>query len=409
MKKRLLALVIIASLATCMVSESAFAFGGIFGDIFFQTEAETEEAEPAISGIGGIGGGADNLGFPPKDEEEETEQFRAIALDDLNISVWADEFVSVREDDGFVYVYTMKDSSIPYVIIGEYDIAFNSVVNAFTRLMQSAYKDLDVDFLQEGLEIGGRKYTKVIYRYTISGYDAVDTRLFCEINGHSYMFGMKEIEELNMLVGEDFLESVAESAAILAGGYSNYLYHVDADNALFFEDVVVEPETEPATEATTEAQTVPADDRYVFDEDDAPYDGIWVPFEDGFQLFLPVDWTMYDLTNAQQQAGYLFIAGDDSEPVIPYISVSWAYDENMTDLEDLSDFLDENGYIVDETAMVNDIECVIYHAPDGSVFGELFLYPGEGFDGYLFSVVATNYEIADEAFDSMLFSLSLSE
>ena len=44
----------------------------------------------------------------------------AIALNDLGISVEADHYTTVRQDDdGFVYIYTIEDDSIPYVIIGQ--------------------------------------------------------------------------------------------------------------------------------------------------------------------------------------------------------------------------------------------------------------------------------------------------
>ena len=39
-----------------------------------------------------------------------------------------------------------------------------------------------------------------------------------------------------------------------------------------------------------------------FTESDAPYDGNWLPFEDGFRLYLPRGWAAIELTGAQREA-----------------------------------------------------------------------------------------------------------
>ena len=41
----------------------------------------------------------------------------------------------------------------------------------------------------------------------------------------------------------------------------------------------------------------------VFSEADAPYDGVWQPFEDGFRLYLPRGWASVGLSEAQTEAG----------------------------------------------------------------------------------------------------------
>ena len=46
-----------------------------------------------------------------------------------------------------------------------------------------------------------------------------------------------------------------------------------------------------------------------FVESDAPYDGIWQPFEDGFMLYLPRGWVAIELTDAQREAGLFYRAG----------------------------------------------------------------------------------------------------
>lgn len=63
----------------------------------------------------------------------------------------------------------------------------------------------------------------------------------------------------------------------------------------------------PAQAAATEAPPP-------FTGADAPYDGIWQPFEDGFRLYLPRDWAIQALTEAQREAGLFYRAsGGDGE------------------------------------------------------------------------------------------------
>ena len=48
-----------------------------------------------------------------------------------------------------------------------------------------------------------------------------------------------------------------------------------------------------------------------FSESDAPYDGVWQPFEDGFKLYLPREWASMALDEAQAEAGLFYRAGSD--------------------------------------------------------------------------------------------------
>ena len=66
--------------------------------------------------IGDIGTEIDKISVPETMEVEGD----VIALDDLGISVIASDYVALGESDGFVYIYTMENDSIPYVIVGKY-------------------------------------------------------------------------------------------------------------------------------------------------------------------------------------------------------------------------------------------------------------------------------------------------
>ena len=264
-------------------------------------------------------------------------------------------------------------------------------------MMADTSDPLDIDFMQTGLDINGTEFTKVVYRYQISGYDAVDTRLFCRIGNLSYMFGSKEVPELEMVLEEGYLENVAASAGTLAGGYDDYALHVDAENYVLKGEE--EPETEPETH---EVQ-----DNEWFDEADAPYEGTWIPFEDGFRFYIPSDWTQYEISEDIAAEGGLYLAGDGTKTEIeamPFFSVSYLYDAELVTLDDCAELLENNGYSVDGVTFVNDIECLLYSDETADTRGELFLYPG-GLEGLAFVGVVENYSSEPEYLDAILASL----
>ena len=86
-----------------------------------------------------------------------------IALDEVGISVIADDYTSIREEDGFVYVYTDADGSIPYVIIGRYDMVSDDFAAEFTDYMAGLYPDLRVVSEASPLVLNGNEWTKIQY------------------------------------------------------------------------------------------------------------------------------------------------------------------------------------------------------------------------------------------------------
>ena len=376
-----------------------------------ENRASEDEDENFSGAVLTGGNGNDAAGLPSNDENDGIE----VALDDLDISVRVDGFVLVREDeDGFVYIYTEDDDYIPYVILGCYDMAYEKIADAFTDSMTENYPGLDVDLLQEGLELGDREYTKVIYHYQVNNYNIDDTRLFCEYNNKTFMFGMKEIQELDDIIGEDYLESVARSISMLAGGYDDYKYHVLSDKPLLFEDIdekgLAGAGKEDAPKKDEKKPDQDDKEKTVFYEEDAPYDGVWVPFEDGFQLYFPADWSYLNITQEQKEAGIILIAADTSIPEeMPLLNVSFAYDETIDGLEGLTSYIDNAGYITEGIYTVNDIVCLIYHDAALTFRGEIFLYPLDEDSGFFLSVGANYYQNDKEAFDAILMSLKRTE
>ena len=182
--------------------------------------------------LGGLG-----LNQIPGSQTEETELAAGdlTALDDLGISIAVTEYQKISQTDGFVYIYTQEPDSIPYVILGKYEMEAEDFASQFTDYMQGEYSDLQIAEEESKVKLGERTFSKIQYSYGVSGYQVEDTRLFYAENGRTWMLGAKEIPELDMDTG-DTLEEAAKSMAYLAGGDSDYEQHVDADRSVIKED-----------------------------------------------------------------------------------------------------------------------------------------------------------------------------
>ena len=361
---------------------------------------------------------------------EETQQGDIIALDDIGISIEVSGYTSIRESDGFVYIYTMADDSIPYVIIGKYDAASVNFVNEFTKYMAENYSDLQVTEDIDAAEIGGRTFTKIGYTYTASGYTVRDRRLFYSENDRTYMFGTKEIESLGYYTG-DMMEQAAGSMAYLAGGDSDYANHVDRERSVTggsqkaVEDIQqatgdAASQQPSATDGTvsssivgsiagnenTNTEGTTSSGSIVFDETKAPYSGTWVPFQDGFKLYLPSDWNTYELTQEEINQGVLYVAGDASsgEENPPSISVVWAYSDDAETLEDIATAIQQAGYQVDDIVTINGFGCVTYRLESENCSAVMFFHPTN--KDYVFCVTGSGYVQNVDIINSVLTSLS---
>lgn len=369
--------------------------------------------------------------------QTETAQEVVVALDDLGFSVNVTEYVQMRQEDGFVYLHTMSAGSIPYIIMGTYDTAEDSILFAqdFTEYMAGVYSDLKIIQEPQYMIINDRTYARVTYQYSIGGYVALDTRLFLSWNGHNYMFGSKEIPALDYYVGAGYLEKVAGSFAQLAGGWGDYEKHVDSEHSLDSplklqfptqkptnpEPKTDEPETETGTEKPStrvgkragkigkvepETEAEPEIDSIEFDESYADYEGTWVQFEDGFQIYLPSEWVWYYPTEEQEEEGVLYIAGEDSDSdTAPYIMVNWMDSGDTRTIEDLAGLAVQAGFQFDGYAKINDIMAIMISSDDIDMNGVCFFHP-ETTD-YFFGILAGEFAANPEVDSTILCSLSL--
>ena len=364
-----------------------------------------------------------------------------IALDDLGISVTPSEYVAIQQEDGFVYIYNQEKDCIPYVIVGYYDMTAADFASQFTQYMRESYEDLQVTSPEAAVTLGNREYTYIQYSYSVSGYAVRDSRLFFTENGRTYMFGAKEIPELSLYVGSN-LEKTAGSFAYLAGGDGDYVKHVDSTRSVMsdvqatvddIEDTVGNivqqgsgdsnivggtvgegngpaggsaGSTASGTEAPNVSDSSAGFDSITFSMKTVNYEGTWVPFQDGFQLYLPSAWNTYELTEDQVNQGVLYLAGDTSgSETAPALSVVWANSDGAETINDLATAISQGGYQVDGLVSINGIPCVSYRLEDGDCSAIMFFHPTN--KDYVFCVTATQYSANVDMIYSILTSLSL--
>ena len=364
----------------------------------------------------------------------------AIALDDLGISIALGSYISIEQTDGFVYVYTRESGTIPYVIVGCYNITAEDFTDQFTQYMAQEYSDLQVTSQESMITLNDREFSCIVYSYNVGGYVVQDTRLFFAENGNTYMFGAKEIPELSYYVGST-LEETAGSFAYLAGGDSDYAKHVDGTRSVTsdaaaasdpIEDIestvsdvlgqggVGKDQSSGGTvgniggvsssvedgQTDTENTDSSSMGSITFSQENVSFAGTWVPFEDGFKLYLPNDWDVYELSDEQTQQGVLFAAGDTSgvqNP--PRISVVWVYSDGAQSLEELAADLTQGGYQVDDLVSINGIPCISYRVEESDCSAIMFFHPTN--KQYLFCVTGAGYAANTDMICHILTSLSL--
>ena len=368
-----------------------------------------------------------------------TASSEAIALDDLGISIAPGSYISIEQTDGFVYVYTQESGTIPYVIVGCYNIIAEDFTDQFTQYMAQEYSDLQVTSQESMITLNDREFSGIAYSYHVGGYVVQDTRLFFAENGNTYMFGAKEIPELSYYVGST-LEETAGSFAHLAGGDSDYTKHVDGTRSVTSDAAASDPiediestvsdvlgqggagkdqasggtvgniggVSSSVEDGQTDTENTDSSSMgsITFSQENVSFAGTWVPFEDGFKLYLPNDWDVYELSDEQTQQGVLFAAGDTSgvqNP--PRISVVWVYSDGAQSLEELAADLTQGGYQVDDLVSINGIPCISYRVEESDCSAIMFFHPTN--KQYLFCVTGAGYAANTDMICHILTSLSL--
>ncbi len=170
-------------------------------------------------------------------------------------------------------------------------------------------------------------------------------------------------------------------------------------------EIAAEPEAAPEIEADPEAEPAPeaAGDgvrSIVYDASTAPFDGVWVTFDDGFQLLLPGEWLSYEITEEQSAAGLFFRAGNDgSDSVVGEIpmgvAVSYVEAGDLVTLDDLVQDFESAGFTNLEKLDLNGVPSVFFVKPDEDYCGVAFyhaVYPE-----YVMAIYATPIGSAGDA------------
>lgn len=127
---------------------------------------------------------------------------------------------------------------------------------------------------------------------------------------------------------------------------------------------------EPAqTDEASPASVEPAR----FAEADAPYAGIWTPFEDGFRLYLPRAWSSMNITEAEAAAGLFYRAG--AEGGTEGVAVGYMHADSLHTVADLALDFERSGFSDVIRRDLNGIPAIGFDRPEDDYSGVAFYHP----------------------------------
>ena len=138
------------------------------------------------------------------------------------------------------------------------------------------------------------------------------------------------------------------------------------------------------------------------------YDGTWVPFEAGFDLYLPTDWNVLEISEENAENGMIFLVSpqENAEEAEAALSVQMN-DATGAELTDIAAGYEEAGFTGIGFANVNGLGCVLYDDESNDLQGVTFL--GESGTMYTIIMAPAESEEYGPIWNNILFSLSPSE
>ena len=117
-----------------------------------------------------------------------------------------------------------------------------------------------------------------------------------------------------------------------------------------------------------------------FSEREAPYEGIWVPFEDGFRLYVPAAWHTFEIPADQARAGLFYRAGNDGGDdavgeTAMGVGVSYMSAGPLSTVEGLARDMVDAGFDGVEILDLNGISAVSFHRSADDYRGVAFFHP----------------------------------
>jgi len=292
-------------------------------------------------------------------------------LADWNIKVAVpDNTIATLSSDGNYYIYTQEYNSIPYVMLRVYEgyeDELDFIDGYFTDFMKKQYPDLRITKEAQIVSVGdsGLSFYEIDYEYSIQEYTARDRRLVTNVEGKTYMFASKEVEELGRTVG-DLLEEVAATCVFLdADGNEIDLGGGDIEEwdpyVLYWEDVAKEIEEEGLK-------------------------GEFVTFgETGYEMWIPDILSPGQLPPGQPGAD-TFIGFYTTETGDAYASVQFvSADITLEQYEELLGTLEEVEDI--DHFLINDNPFILYFIPGNDAMCLSTVVEGKGLLEFTFSPI----------------------
>ena len=113
------------------------------------------------------------------------------------------------------------------------------------------------------------------------------------------------------------------------------------------------------------------------------FDGTWVQFEEGFELYLPSDWLVLESTEEELAAGIAFTVCSPDEAY--YMALAWSGLEAELTIEELQAALVEAGYPV-EPVEVNGIALLVMADADNNTLSFIGMDAAEpGYYTFIFT------------------------
>ena len=137
---------------------------------------------------------------------------------DIRIAVPDEAAAAVLEGSSY-YIYAQHEGYIPYVMLMATSrfASEEEFIDYLNESMASQYRNQSFRITSPAAlkTVGDKLCYEVEYAYTISGYDAVDRRIFITVGDLTYMFVSKEVPSRGMTIGT-MLEDVVADCVFLS-------------------------------------------------------------------------------------------------------------------------------------------------------------------------------------------------
>lgn len=295
----------------------------------------------------------------PQEESYDT----CVLADGIEVKV-PDSYNTFLGSDGNFYVCPYRDYEIPYVMFGIYSYSGDDFFDLLTPEVISSCENGAVAEEEKDVQIGDYTMKKIVYSYDFQGNVVIDTRLSMKVGNMFVIFGSKECPQTNVMLGS-LLEEVASGLSVSQAETGT--------GSL--------PPAPGEIEVQADNQADYAFD-LTFDQGWASYQGIWIPFDNSYQLYLPKHWVYYDISEEEKACNVYYHCGNDGGDIIVgdtdvHIVVSRGQVGPDFDMQQMAANLAQNGYENVFFGKVNGMEAIAYEITQSNLVGFFFQSPNE--------------------------------